>query len=263
MIDFFESNLRGKTFVFMLDPRVKSLSLLLIFLSLLLIKHIEFYFIWLIVMLFALLYNRIQIRFIFRPLKFFIWLFILTIFFHAFLTPGKVLFNAGKIFLTSEGIEKGIFFSFRLFLIVSFTYLFSLTTNPMDIADGLSKLFSGLRKLKIPVDDLSIIIHTSLRFIPTLSDQTSKILLSQKARGLNFDVGLLKKVKHLPSLILPIMMLSIKRAGELALALEARGYHPGRKRTSFVEMKLKTVDFSTFLVIFFFSAGIQFCEILR
>ncbi len=263
MIDFFGSNLKGKTYIFRLDPRVKFLSLILIFTSLLLTKYIEYYLVWFIVIPFALLSNRIQMKYIFRPLRFFLWLFILTMVFHALLTPGKILYHVGRIYLTNEGIEKGIFFSLRLFLIVSFTYLFSLTTNPMELTDGLTRFFSPLRRLRVPIDDLSIIIHISLRFIPTLSEQTSKILLSQKARGLHFDVNLFKKIKHLPSLVLPIIMLSIKRAGDLALALEARGYHPGAKRTSFTQMKIKRTDFLTISIIVLLTGGIELWQILR
>ncbi len=263
MIDFFLSKLKGKTYIFRLDPRVKFLSLLIIFVSLLLIKHIEYYLIWFLIALIAIFSNKIHMKFILKPLRFFIWLFFLTIIFHSFLTPGRVVFQFTKIYITIEGLEKGFFFSVRLLLIIFFTYLFSRTTNPMDLTDGLSKLFSPLRKLRIPVDDLFIIVHIALRFIPTLFEQSARILMAQKARGLNLNVNLFKRIKHIPTLIVPVIILSIKRTNELALALETRWYHPGRKRTSFVEMKLKKIDFLEMAIIFLSAGSILFCETLR
>lgn len=263
MIDFFSSSLSGKTYIYRLDPRVKFISLLIIFASLLMVRHIEYSFYWFLIALVTIFSNRIHPKFILRPLKFFLWLFILTIIFHSLLTPGRVIFHFHRLYITIEGIERGIFFSIRLFLIILFTYLFSLTTNPMDLTDGLSRFFSPLRKLRVPVDDLFIIIHIALRFIPTLFEQSMMILMAQRARGLNFNVSFIKKIKHIPSLIVPIILLSIKRANELALALEARWYQPNRRRTSFVEMRLKRIDFSTIAILLFSTGGILLCETLR
>jgi len=263
MIDFFSSSLRGKTYIYRLDPRIKFISILIIFISLLTIKHIEYYFFWFLVALLSISTNKIQLKFILRPLRFFVWLFILTMIFHSFLTPGKVVFHFNRIYITIEGIRNGLFFSFRLFLVILFTYLFSLTSNPMDLTDGLSKMFSPLRKLRIPVDELFIIIHIAIRFIPTLIEQASRILMAQRARGFNLNVRFIERIKHIPSLIVPVILLSINRANELALALEARWYHPGKPRTSFIEMKLKKLDFLIISFLILSTGGILLCEILK
>ncbi|MCK4235414.1 energy-coupling factor transporter transmembrane protein EcfT [candidate division WOR-3 bacterium] len=263
MIDFFSSNLKGKTFIFRLDPRIKFISLLIVFISLLLLKHIEYYLIWLIITFITIFSNKIHLKFILKPFRFFIFLFIMTIIFHSLLTPGRVILHYYKIFVTIEGIQKGLFFSLRLFLIIIFSYIFSLTTNPMDLTDGLSRLFSPLRRLRFPVDDLFIIIHIAIRFIPTLLEQSTRILMAQRARGLNFNVNIIKRIKHISSVILPIIILSIRRANELALALEARWYHPGKKRTSFIAMRLKRIDFAIIAILLIFTGGIHLCETLR
>ena len=263
MVDIFFNNLIGKTYIFRLDPRVKFISLLIIFISLLTVKHIEFYLFWFLLAFILTFSNKIHPKFFLRPLKIFLWLFILTITFHALFTPGKVILHLAKIYITVEGIQKGIFFSLRLFLIILFTYLFSLTTNPMDLTDGLSRLFSPLRKLKLPVDDLFTIVHISIRFIPTLFEQSSRILMAQRARGLNFNVNLLRKIRHIPSLIGPVILLAIKRTNDLALALESRWYHPGKKRTSFIVLRLKPIDYSAISILLIFTGAIFFCEILR
>jgi energy-coupling factor transport system permease protein len=263
MIDFFSSNLKGSSFIFRLDPRIKFISLLLIFISLLSIKSIEFYAVWFLIAILTLIVNRINIRFILRPFRFFIWLFLLTMIFHSLLTPGRVLLHFYRFYLTLEGLERGLFFSLRLFLVIIFTYLFSLTTNPMDLTDGLSQLFSPLRKLRIPIDDLFIIIHIALRFIPTLLEQSSRILMAQRARGLNLNVNFFKKLSHFSSLIVPVIILSIRRAHELTLALEARWFQPGKKRTHYIALRLKVIDFSILFIVLISAGGILTCEILK
>lgn len=263
MIDVLSSKLKGNTYIFRLDPRTKFLSLLIIFVSLVLIHRVEYYLFWFLVLIIAILTNKINLKSIVKPLKLFVWLFLLTLIFHSLFTSGKVIFHWWKIYITMEGIEKGVLFSFRLFLIVVYTYLFSLTTEPMDMIDGLAKFFSPLRKLKIPVYDIFVIVNIALRFIPTLFDQFRKILLAQRARGLDLNVGLHKRISRIPTIIAPVILLSIKRADELALALEARWYQPGKERTSFIEMKVKLLDYLIIFILIIFSGGIQLCEILR
>jgi energy-coupling factor transport system permease protein len=263
MIDVLSGKLRGNTYIFRLDPRTKFLSLLVLFVSLVLIHRVEYYLFWFIVLFIIILTNKINFKSIVKPLKLFVWLFLLTLIFHSLFTSGKVIFHWGRIYITIEGIEKGVLFSFRLFLIIVSTYLFSLTTEPMALIDGLAKFFSPLRKWKIPVYDIFVIVHITLRFIPTLFEQFRKILLAQRARGLDLNVGPYKRIKRIPIIIVPVVLLSIKRADELALALEARWYRPGKERTSFIEMKVKPLDYFAVLLLIIFSGGIQVCEILK
>lgn len=263
MIDLFSSKLKGNTLIFRLDPRTKFIALIIVFTSILFIKHIEYYLIWLFALCIIIVSNRIHPRFIFRPLRFFIWLLLITFIFHSLFTPGRVFYYFARIYITYEGMHNGLFFSFRLFLIILFTYIFSLTTNPMDLTDGLSRLLSPLRKFRIPVDDLFTIVLIALRFTPTLFEQASKILLAQKARGLNLNVSLAKKIRYMATIIVPIILLSLKRAHELAFALEARWYHPGKKRTHFIEMKVTKADFALMFSLIVFTGGIHACEILR
>jgi energy-coupling factor transport system permease protein len=160
-------------------------------------------------------------------------------------------------------MQNGLLFSARLFLIILFTYLFSLTSDPMDLTDGLSRLFNPLKKLRVPVDDLFTIVHISLRFIPTLFSQAKRIALAQKARGLDFSVPLIRRIRYTMPLVIPIIVLSIKRANELALALESRWYDPGTARTSFVDLRLRRLDFAILSFLVVFIGGIHLCAILN
>lgn len=263
MIDFFSNKFKGKTYIFTLDPRIKFFSLLIIFTSLLLMKHITFTIFWFVIAVFILLSNKIGIRIILKPIKFFTWLFVLTLLFHSMLTPGKILLHFHKFFITTEGVMKGLLYSIRLFLIILFTYLFTLTTNPMDLTDGLARLFAPFEKIKVPISELFIITHITIRFIPTLFEQSKRILMAQKARGLNFNVNLIKRIKYISALIVPVIVLSIKRANSLALALEARWYEPQKRRTSYIEMKLNKVDFLTLTFLLLSAGGLFFCETLK
>jgi energy-coupling factor transport system permease protein len=263
MIDILSSRITGKTFLFRLDPRTKFISLLAVFVSLLFTRQILLYIPWLFIAITTIAVARINPRVLFRPLRYFFWLFILTFLFHAALTPGRVFYHYRSIYITFEGMQNGLLFSARLFLIILFTYLFSLTSDPMDLTDGLSRLFSPLRKLRIPVDDFFTIVHISLRFIPTLFSQGRRIALSQKARGLDTNVSFFRRIRYTLPLIIPIMVLSIKRANELALALESRWYDPGKARTSFVDFKLSRLDFGILTFLFIAIGGIHLCAILN
>jgi energy-coupling factor transport system permease protein len=133
----------------------------------------------------------------------------------------------------------------------------------MNLTDGLSRLFSPLRTLRVPVDDFITIAHISLRFIPTLFTQAHRIALAQKARGLDFKVPLIRRIRYTIPLIVPIILLSIKRAHELGLALESRWYDPGRKRTSFIELRLRKLDYSVLTIVLILIGGTQLCAILN
>ncbi len=262
MIDILSSRIKGKTFLFRLDPRTKFISLIAIFISLLFTKQLPFYIPWLIIAFITIAVARVNVRILFRPLRYFFWLFILTFLFHALLTPGRVFYHFRGIYITFEGMQNGLLFSLRLFLIILFTYLFSMTSDPMDLTDALARLFSPLRKLRVPVDDLFTIVHISLRFVPTLLAQGKRIALAQKARGLDFNVSLIYRIRYAMPLIIPIVVLSYKRANELAFALESRWYNPGKPRTSFADFRFHALDLAIMALLFIIIGGTHLCAIL-
>lgn len=263
MIDILSSRIKGQTFLFRLDPRTKFISLLIICVSLLFTRQLVIYVPWLLIAVATIGAARINPRILLRPFRYFIWLFLLTFLFHALLTPGRVFYHYRSVFITLEGMQNGLLFSARLFLIILFTYLFSLTSDPMDLTDGLSRLFLPLRKLRIPVDDFFTIVHISLRFVPTLFLEGKRIALAQKARGLDMNVSLIRRIRYTLPLIVPIMVLSIRRANELALALDARWYDPGKARTSFVALRLRRLDLGIISFLCIVTGGLHLCAILN
>lgn len=142
-----------------------------------------------------------------------------------------------------EGLRQGIFISLRFLLLIFVTSLMTLTTTPISLTDGLETLLKPLMKLKFPVHELALMMSISLRFIPTLMDETDKIMKAQMARGVDFSGGPIKdRIKAIIPLLIPLFISSFKRAEELAIAMEARGYRGGEGRTKYRLLDWKTAD---------------------
>jgi energy-coupling factor transport system permease protein len=152
-----------------------------------------------------------------------------------FLTKeGEVLFRFGWITIYEEGLRQGIFISLRFFLLILMTSILTLTTTPIEITDGLESLLAPLNKIKFPVHELALMMSISLRFIPTLMQETDKIMKAQTARGVDFSSGPIKeRIKAIIPLLIPLFVSSFKRAEELAVAMESRGYRGGEGRTKY------------------------------
>jgi energy-coupling factor transport system permease protein len=180
----------------------------------------------------------VPFRFIYTGLKPVLLLVIFTLFLHLFLTKeGEVLFQFGWLTIYEEGLRQGIFISLRFFLLILMTSILTLTTTPIEITDGLESLLAPLNKIKFPVHELALMMSISLRFIPTLMQETDKIMKAQTARGVDFASGPIKdRVKAIIPLLIPLFVSSFKRAEELAVAMEARGYRGGEGRTKYRQL---------------------------
>ena len=166
--------------------------------------------------------------------------FVLQIIFNR---QGQVIFSLGPIEIYDEGLNLGFFMSIRLIIVVLISTLLTLTTKPSDLTLALESLFKPLKKVGFPVSELALMISIALRFIPTLFEETQKILKAQASRGVDISEGKFKdKVMQLISLLVPLFILSFKRADELANAMEVRGYVPGRLRTSINRLSWKVSD---------------------
>src|SRR5699024_2691363 len=143
------------------------------------------------------------------------------------------------------------FISLRFFLLVLVTSLLTLTTTPITLTDGIEKLLHPLKKIKFPVHELALMMSISLRFIPTLMDELDKIMKAQIARGVDFSGGPIKeRIKAIIPLLIPLFVSSFKRAEELAVAMEARGYRGGEGRTKYRLLEWKTIDTMSIIVLF-------------
>jgi energy-coupling factor transport system permease protein len=176
-----------------------------------------------------------------RGLRFFLWLFLFTAALHLFFTPGEALLRLGPATITREGVAGGLLTAWRLLAAIALSALLTHTTTPLQITRGVERFLSpfdrALARLGMPVQDLALMMMMALRFIPVLAEESSRVWLAQRARGADPGRGgVRRRARALLSLLLPLFAGVFRRADELALALESRGFVPGRRRTSMVEL---------------------------
>lgn len=188
--------------------------------------------------------SRIPFAFLYAGLKPVIWLVMFTLVLQVLFTQeGSLLYKVGPLKIYDEGLRQGIFISMRFFLLILMTSLLTLTTTPIEITDGIETLLHPLKKAHFPVHEMALMMSISLRFIPTLMQETDKIMKAQMARGVEFASGPFKeRMKAVIPLLIPLFVSSFKRAEELAIAMEARGYRGGEGRTKYRQLSWKAVD---------------------
>ena len=234
-----------------MDPRSKLVLIFLFVCVVFLANNVLTYGTLLVYTLIMLSLSKISMRFIMSGLKPVLWLVVFTLLLHLFLTKeGNLLFQWGWIEIYEEGLKQGLFISLRFFLLILMTSLLTLTTTPIEITDGLEELLGPLKRIKFPVHELALMMSISLRFIPTLMQETDKIMKAQSARGVDFTGGPVKdRVKAIIPLLIPLFISSFKRAEELAIAMEARGYRGGEGRTKYRQLNWGVRDTSMLIVL--------------
>jgi len=154
----------------------------------------------------------------------------------------------GKVAITREGILRAFYMTTRLIMLITGSFLLTYTTSPIALTDGIEKLLNPLKKIKVPVHELAMMMSIALRFIPTLIEETDKIINAQKSRGADFETGgLIKKAKAILPIIIPLFVSAFRRADELAIAMESRCYHGGEGRTRMKELKAQGRDYAALL----------------
>ncbi|MBR1885068.1 MAG: energy-coupling factor transporter transmembrane protein EcfT [Schwartzia sp.] len=177
-----------------------------------------------------------------RPLW---WILAFTFLIHLCSTPGTVFCKIWMFSLTWEGLEKGFFLCLRLALLILFSSLLTFTTSPLSLTDGMERLLRPLRVVGVPAHELAMMMTIALRFVPTLIEETDKIMKAQQSRGADFATGnIVKRMKHLIPILVPLFISSFRRADELAIAMEARCYRGGEGRTRMKELRVGGVDYA-------------------
>lgn len=226
-----------------LDPRVKLFGTLVFIVLLFMIKNVWGYALFTVFMAAIVKASKVPFGKLLKGVRGILFILLFSAILNVFLTPGHVIFEFGIITITKEGLVKGGFIAVRLVYLVICTSIMTLTTTPNDLADGLEKAFGFLKIIKFPVHEIAMIMSLALRFIPTLMEETDKITKAQKARGARFDTGnILQKAKSLIPILIPLFISSIRRALDLATAMEARCYHGG-KRTKMKPLKYVKRDY--------------------
>lgn len=241
----------GNSMIHRLDPRSKLLAmfafLLLIFWANNLITNVL-----IIAFVFAMvLLSQIRLPFFINGLKPMIGIILFTTFFQVFFTPGASVLWEFWIFKVSiEGLQQALIIFIRFVLIIFFSTLLTLTTTPLSLADGIESGLAPLKRLKVPVHEIGLMLSMSLRFVPTLMDDTIRIMNAQRARGVDFNEGnLIQKVKSVIPILIPLFASSFKRADALATAMEARGYQGGEGRTKYRVLEWKLPDTCAVIVM--------------
>lgn len=240
----------GQSIIHRLDPRTKFIIIFAFVIIIFLANNIASYSIATAFVFSAIILSKVSVRFIWRGLKPILIILLITFIFHIWLTKGgEVLFQWGILRIYEEGLYQGAAITLRIFLLVLSTSLLTLTTKPLVLTDGLEKLMNPLKKVKFPAHELALMISISLRFIPTLLQETDKIMKAQKARGANFTSGsIVKRAQHLVPILIPLFLSAFQRAEDLAMAMEARAYQGGAGRTQLRQLIFEKIDYSALTV---------------
>lgn len=191
--------------------------------------------------------SRIHPKNMFKGLKPMIFIIVLTAVLNIFYTTGTPVLPGWPI--TWEGIERAVQMILRIILLITGTFLLTYTTSPIALTDGLEKLFDPLKKIKLPVHEMTIMMSMALRFIPTLIEETDKIMSAQKARGADFETGnLIQRAKAMLPILVPLFVSAFRRADELAVAMESRCYHGGEGRTRMKMLKMQFRDWAALII---------------
>ena len=247
----------GNSLLHQFDPRSKILFTVLFIAAIFLCKGLVSYGITLLILLMMIGISKVQPRVFLKGMKPVVFIVVCTAILNLFYTSGTVLWSWGILKITEEGIWKAGFMVLRILMLIACTLLLTYTTSPIILTDGLEKLLRPLKKLHFPVHELSMMMSIALRFIPTLIQETDKIISAQKARGADFDSGnLIQKAKALIPILIPLFISSFRRAEELAIAMECRCYHGDEGRTSLRQLRYAGRDYGLIVFSIALCAGI-------
>ena len=249
----------GNTLMHRLDPRCKILLTTFYIVALFMAKNAFAYGLMAVVLIAGILISKVGFRAVLRGMKpvFFIVLFTAVLNLLCTKGQGEPLVSFWAFSIYKEGIRTAIFMVLRIMLLISCTFLLTYTTSPILLTDGLENLLGPLKKLRLPIHELAMMMSIALRFIPTLIEETDKIMSAQKARGANFDTGnLIQRAKALLPLLVPLFISAFRRADELAVAMECRCYHGGVGRTRMRQLKYAPRDMISIALGFILCIGI-------
>ncbi len=246
----------GESWIHSLDPRTKIMGTLVYIVALFIAGDFLGLFIAVAALAAVVAVSRVPVRFMLKGLKPIFIIILFTFVLNMFMIPGTVLVRVWVFTITEEGLHTAFFMASRLILLLLGSSLLTLTTRPISLTDGIEALLSPLRKIGVPAHELAMMMTIALRFIPTLLEETDKIMKAQQARGADFETGnLLRRAKSLIPILVPLFISAFRIAQELAMAMEARCYRGGQHRTRMNAMKLGKRDFAAGSLLALFLAA--------
>lgn len=238
-----------RSIIHKLDGRVKILLVLALIVALFVADTPIAYGVTALFVYIIILLSKVPLNFVLKGLKPIVFILIFTSVLNIFLTDGTIIYKIGFLKITKEGIVLAVTMVIRLVLLVAATSILTLTTSPIMLTNAIERLLSPLKIFKFPSHEIAMMMTIALRFIPTLMEETEKLIKAQSARGVEFeDGGLVKKVKALVPILVPLFINSLKRADELALAMECRCYRGGENRTSLKVFKITKTDIVSVII---------------
>lgn len=244
----------GDSVIHRLDPRTKILGTTFLIVLLFLVNGFIGYGLAALAIAAVIVASELPWRFVLRGLRPLMVILILTVGLNLFMTEGREIFRLWFLSVTWEGLVRGLMMGTRLILLIIGTSLLTLTTSPIQLTDGIETLLKPWRKIGVPAHELAMMMTIALRFIPTLLEETEKIMKAQMARGADFQSGgLMQRAKSLVPLLVPLFVNAFRRADDLAIAMEARGYRGGEGRTKFRELRFQRIDAVALVLIVVFT----------
>lgn len=247
----------GESIIHRLDPRFKIVITFIYILMLFTGSNIVCLTVGAVYTIMAILISKIPFKMFVKSIKpIFPFLILTAVMNLLFVGSGEVVFEWEFIKITQDAINTSIFMILRIVLLIAGSSLLTYTTSPITLTDAIERLLSPLKKIKVPVHELAMMMSIALRFIPTLIEETDKIMSAQKARGAEIDTGsFTTRAKNMVSILVPLFISSFRRADELATAMECRCYHGGEGRTRLRQMKSASRDYIALALTLVFYGG--------
>lgn len=259
--------IEGKSPVHRMDARVKILAAMLFIVLLFLIRSAAAYLVITLFLAAVVKLSGVPVKFIVRGLKPMLFILIFTVVINVLMTPGEsmVSFEIWRwtLSVTREGVISGVYMLLRLVYLVIGTSLLTLTTSPLMLTDGIEALLNPLRVIKVPAHEIAMMMTIAIRFIPTLAEETDKIMKAQTARGADFESGsVMRRVRAMIPLLVPLFVSAFRRADELAVAMDSRCYRGGKNRTRMKQMRVGRCDLWAAIVLAVLCAAIACAELV-
>ena len=234
----------GNSFIHKLDPRTKILSSLAYIIAVFLAAESISYAAVIGFLFLVIAFSRLPFILVLKSIKPLWIIILLTLWIHVFTGQGEVLWSWKYLIVTKEGLAMGIKMSLRLILLLMISSILTFTTSPIVLTDGIEAILKPFKKIGVPAHELAMMMTIALRFIPTLLEETGRIIKAQQARGADFSSGnIIKKAENIIPILVPLFISAFRRADELATAMEARCYRGGEGRTRMNELKVSLKDY--------------------
>ena len=245
-----------------LDPRLKIIMTFIFIISLFLIESFTGFIFVIIFLTVIITISKVPVKFVIKGLRPILFIILITFIINLLMTPGRVIYTIGVIKITEEGLRQAGFMAVRLTLLIMGTSMLTLTTSPIILTDGIESLLKPFKRFGLPAHELAMMMTIALRFIPTLMEETEKIMKAQKSRGADFESGnIMSRARNLVPLLVPLFISAFRRADELAMAMEARCYRGGENRTRMRQMKISKGDYAAAFVFTVYFAAVLIIKI--